>query len=83
MVSFPKGRQESKHDLEYLDPKYWEDYTDDVDPVHYSKGTCNLSGLVGVKVMCEVTYQTWVVTNYLPLVKLCGVHVKLPCITLV
>ena len=38
--------------------KYLENYTEAVDSVHCIKGTCNLSELVGVKLICEVTYQT-------------------------
>ena len=46
---------ESSHNLEYLDPKNWENYTDGIDPVHCTKGTCNESEIV--KLICEVTYQ--------------------------
>ena len=31
---------------------------DGVDPVHCKKGTCNLSDLVGVKLIHEVTYAS-------------------------
>ena len=31
---------------------------DGVDPVHCTKGTAKLSELVGVKLICEVMYQT-------------------------
>ena len=42
---------ESSCDLEYLDPKYLENHTDGVDPIYCTKGTCNLSELVGVKII--------------------------------
>ena len=56
---------ESSCNWEYLNPKYLENYTDGVDPVYFTKDTCNVSGLVGVKIICEVTYETWVFTTYL------------------
>ena len=65
MVRFAQGRK-SSHDLEHVDPKYWENYTEGVDHIHCTKGTCNLSKLVGVKVIHEVTYQKGVFMNYLP-----------------
>ena len=62
---FCTRERESSQDLEYLDPKYLINYTDGVDPVHCTKGTCNLSELIGVNLICEATYQTWVFTTYL------------------
>ena len=59
---FCMRERESSHDLEYLDPKDLENYTDDVDPVHCTTG---ISELVGVKLICEATSQMWVFTTYL------------------
>ena len=52
-------------DMNWNISEVFRNYTDCVDPVHCTKVTCNLSELVGVKMICEVTYHTWVFTNYL------------------
>ena len=41
-MSFAQGREPS-HDLEHADPKYWENYTDGVDPAYCTKCTCSLN----------------------------------------
>ena len=53
-----------------------------IDPVHCTKGTCNLSELVGGKLIHEVMYQMCVFTNYLPFKTSQGMGVpeKLPCV---
>ena len=55
---------------------------DGVDPVQCPKGTCNLSELVGIKLIHEVMYQMCLqITCCLKLVNVWGVPEKLPCIT--
>ena len=71
---------ESSCNLEYLDPKYLENYTSGIDPVYCTKGTYNLDEF---KLICVVTNEMWVFTTYMPFKTSQGMGVpeKLQCVT--
>ena len=46
-----------RNEKSLCDFKYLESYIDGEDPVHFTRGTCNLSELVECKLIHEVMYK--------------------------